>query len=190
MKRAASAVLIFAAALAVPPPALAQQPVRSFDQLNTRLKAGDTVWITDAQGREIAGRVRDLAATSLLLDAGGTPRDFQAAQVGTIHLQPKDSLKNGVLYGAILGAGAGAASCLANPQCGGDSELAAGASVGLALLGAAAGAVIGAAIDAAVKGPRVVVYRASGKAGQAPPRVSVAPMLTTRHRGIAVSVAF
>jgi len=67
-----------AAVLIVILPALsvAQEPVKSFDQLNTRLKPGDTVYVTDAQGREVKGRIRGLSATSLLLDAGGSPRDL------------------------------------------------------------------------------------------------------------------
>ena len=32
---------------------------RRSSQLNTRLKLGDTVWVTDAQGREIKGKIRD-----------------------------------------------------------------------------------------------------------------------------------
>jgi hypothetical protein len=190
MKRAASAFALFiAAALWVPAPAAAQQPVKSFDQLNTRLKAGDTVWVTDAQGREITGKIRDLSAASLILDAGGTPRDVQAAQVGTIRLQPKDSLKNGVLLGAVIGAALGVASCAANSECIED-EGGPGVSMALGILGAAAGAGIGAGIDAAVKGPKLVVYRAPGTAGQAPPSVSIGPVLTPRRGGVAVSFAF
>ena len=34
----------------------AQEPVKTFDQLDMRLKVGDTIWVTDAQGREIRGR--------------------------------------------------------------------------------------------------------------------------------------
>ena len=68
--------LLFAFALAA-----AQEPVTSFDQLNTRLKVGDTVWITDAQGREVTGKIRALSPASLLLDAGGTPHDFEAARL-------------------------------------------------------------------------------------------------------------
>ena len=190
MKRAASAFALFiAAAFCVPTPGAAQQPVRSFDQLNTRLKPGDTVWVTDAGGREITGRIRNLSAASLLLDAGGTPRDFQAEQVGTIRLRPKDSLKNGVLLGAVIGLALGVASCAANSQCI-DDEGGPGVTAALGLMGAAAGAGLGAGVDAAVKGPKLVVYRAAGTAGHAATRVSIGPVLTPRRGGVAVSVAF
>lgn len=36
--------------------AVAQEPVKAFDQLSTRLVVGDTIFVTDAQGREIKGR--------------------------------------------------------------------------------------------------------------------------------------
>ena len=67
-------ILILAAALAAPGPALAQEPVASFDQLSTRLKPGDTVYVTDAQGREIKGKLRELGPSALTLegDAAGT----------------------------------------------------------------------------------------------------------------------
>ena len=177
-----------AAMLLLPALAGAQEPVTSFDRLNTRLKVGDTVWVTDAQGREVKGTIRDLSGGSLLLDASGTPQDFQAPRVATIQLQPKDSLKNGVLFGAVAGAATGALSCLLNPQCGGDDEIAATVSLGLAGVGAAVGAGIGAGVDAAIKGPKLVIYRGAGT--QPAARFSLAPVITPRHKGVAVSFAF
>ena len=41
----------------------AQEPVRDFTQLNTRLVPGDTVWVTDAQGREVKGGLARSAPT-------------------------------------------------------------------------------------------------------------------------------
>ena len=184
----AAAIVVLAAALGAANSAAAQEPVTSFDLLNTRLTLGDTVWVTDAQGREVAGRIRDLSPTSLLLDAGGTPQDFQAARVHSIRLQPKDPLRNGVLWGAVAGAATGALSCLLNPQCGGDDEIAAAVSLGLAGVGAAAGAGIGAGVDAAVKGPKLIVYAAPAARGGS--RLTVAPMFTPRAKGVAVSFGF
>ena len=46
----------------------AQEPVRAFDQLNTRLKVGDTVYVTDVQGREVKGKIRELSGSALSLD--------------------------------------------------------------------------------------------------------------------------
>jgi len=39
----------------LPAASAAQEPVKSIDQRNTRIKVGDTVWVTDAKGREIKG---------------------------------------------------------------------------------------------------------------------------------------
>jgi len=173
-----------AAVLIVLVPALsaAQEPVKSFDQLNTRLKVGDTVWVTDAQGREIKGKIRGLSATSLLLDAGGSPQDLQAARVGTIRVQQSDSLKNGALIGLAAGAVAGALVMVA--VCDGE----AGCAPGGALLGAGAGAGIGVGIDAARGGKRVLAYRAPGASGSA--RLSFAPVITPRTKGVAVAFSF
>ena len=183
----APTLVMMLALFLTPAAATAQEPVTSFDRLNTRLKAGDTVWVTDAQGREVTGKVRDLSATSLLLDAGGAPQDFQAARVGTIRMQPGDSVRNGVLWGALAGLVGGLVSCAASPDCAGD-EAAAGMATGLGIVGAAAGAGIGAAVDAAIKGPTLVVYRAPG--GPASARLSVAPLNTPRAKGVAVAFAF
>jgi len=51
------AVLVAVAQLA-PPVARAQEPVKTFDQLNTLLKVGDTIRVTDARGREHQGKVK------------------------------------------------------------------------------------------------------------------------------------
>jgi hypothetical protein len=166
----------------LPVVATAQEPVTSFDQLNTRLKVGDTVWVTDAQGREIKGRIRGLSATSLLLDAGGSPQDLQAARVGTIRVQQSDSLKNGALIGLAAGAVAGALVMVA--VCEGE----AGCAPGGALLGAGAGAGIGVGIDAARGGKKVLAYRAPGASGSA--RLSLAPLITPHTKGVALSYSF
>lgn len=183
----AAAILILAMALGAANVAAAQEPVTSFDLLNTRLMVGDTVWVTDAQGREVKGKIRDLSPASLLVDVGGTPQDFQATRVGTIRTQRKDPLWNGALWGALAGAVTGAASCLLNPECSGD-EGAAAVSVGLAGVGAAAGAGIGAGVDAAIRGPKLLVYAAPAARGGS--RLSVAPLVTPRMKGVAVSFSF
>ena len=173
-----------AAVLIVLVPALsaAQEPVKSFDQLNTRLKVGDTVWVTDAEGREIKGRIRGLSATSLLLDAGGAPQDLQAARVRTIRMQQSDSLTNGTLIGLAVGGAAGALVMVPEYEC--DD----GPVIAVVWLGAAAGAGIGALIDAARGGKKVLTYRAPGALSSA--RLSIAPVITPRTKGVAVAFSF
>lgn len=179
--------LLAALAVSIPSLAAAQEPTGAFDQLDTRLKPGDTIWVTDAQGREIKGTLRDLSPAFLRLDAEGATQEFQAARVGTVQIQPKDSLKNGALLGAVVGCVLGALSCGANPECAGD-ESGGGVAAALGILGAGAGAGIGAWIDSAMKPPRLTVYRATGAAGHS--RLLVAPVVGPRARGVAVSIAF
>jgi hypothetical protein len=72
MRLGASAVALAAVCvLLVPALAAAQEPVRSFDELDTRLKLGDAVWVTDAQGREMKGRIVSLRSDALALDSDG-----------------------------------------------------------------------------------------------------------------------
>jgi hypothetical protein len=67
-RRTTSAGALLVALLAAPVLALAQGPVLSFDQLDIRLRLGATVYVTDAQGREIKGKIQSLAPDALTLD--------------------------------------------------------------------------------------------------------------------------
>ena len=182
LRLAASTILALAPAIAA-----AQEPVASFDLLSTRLKGGDTIWITDAGGREFKGKLRALSSTFIVLDADGARQEFPAAQVGRVDKPQRDSLRNGVLWGALAGFLGGAASCALNDQCVGD-ESGAGVTAVLALMGAGAGAGIGAAVDARIKGARLVVYRATGAHQSA--RLSLAPIVTPRTKGVRLSFSF
>jgi hypothetical protein len=177
-------ILATAAALAAPAPAAAQAPVTSFDQLNTRLKPGDTIWVTDSQGREVKGRIDSLAPDSLGVDAGGF-RTFSASEVSVIQLRQGDSLANGALIGlAVGGVGTGLA-CLASAD-----GLDEGWCVLAALVYGGIGAGIGVGIDALIPGKKLVAYRAPGPAGPTEARLSIAPVITPRAKGVAVSFAF
>jgi len=63
----------------------AAQPVKSFDQLNTRLKPDDTVYVIDAQGREIEGKITELHDASITLNSDG-PTMLQADNVRLVHV--------------------------------------------------------------------------------------------------------
>jgi len=163
-----------------PARAAAQDPVRSFDQLNTRLKVGDTVWVTDASGREVKGKIEALGSTSLTL-SGGDRRTFEGSDVRTIVERPHDSLKFGTLLGLGIGLGTGIALLLAAE---GDSE---GAALGLAMLGGM-GAAIGCGIDAMIPMPKRPVYLA--QSGSWTGKVSWNPIVGPRAAGAAVSFGF
>ena len=180
-----TAMILVAVFIAVPALAAAQEPVRDFSQLNTRLKPGDTVWVTDSQGREIKGKITNLSSGSLALKAKGAPI-LSATDVSTIQLRDRDSLKNGTLIGLGVGAGLGLAGCI---SIAGEEDAGAWCAMGM-LFYAGVGAGLGAVIDAMIPGKKLVVYRAAGLAGAPPARVSFAPVITPRAKGIAVSFAF
>jgi hypothetical protein len=165
---------------------LGQEPVRSFDQLNTRLKVGDKVYVTDAQGREREGEIVELSVSSLTLDTDGAKK-LAVSYVRLVQERQHDSLKNGALIG--LGVGAGLAGGLIVAVCSGD-ECEVGADWVLLAVGAYAGigAAIGTGIDALVPGKKRVVYRAP--AGGPSARLMLVPVLTPRTKGFALSLTF
>ena len=188
----------------LPALAAAQEPVKSFDQLNTRLRPGDSVWITDAQGREIKGRVLEMTPASLVLDAGRR-RALDARDVIAVRERGGRSLGKAALWGTVAGAGAGTilavtvrsdyatyctpedgASCF--PQPGTKPPVDWWQVPVYAGLGAGLGTIIGSLMP----GPLRVVYRAPGRAEGADrgARLSVMPVITPRHRSVALSVSF
>ena len=174
----AAVSLLLAVALAA-----AQEPVRDFSQLNTRLKPGDTVWVTDAQGREVKGEIVDLAPDSLTLKAGPARR-FGPADATLIRQRRHDPLWNGALIGFAVGGGLG----LGMGNFSGSWDWG-DAAVGAVIFGGI-GAGIGVGIDALIPGKKIVAYRAPGPGGASSARLSVAPVVTPRTRGAAVSFAF
>jgi hypothetical protein len=185
-------ILATAAALAVPAPCAAQKPVTSFDQLNTRLKPGDTVWVTDAQGREINGTIETLGPDALTLDGTGTGT-IAADAVRLITARHGRPISKGALWGLAAGAVFGAVAAVAGDDCESDC----GSDAGWMLVGAglfgAIGAGAGAVVGALIPGKSLVVFRAPGTPGSSESRharVSIAPVVTRRAKGVAVSFAF
>jgi hypothetical protein len=159
----------------------AQEPVKSFDQLNTRLKPGDTVWITDAQGREVKGRIRDLGPSALTLDGTGT---IAADAVQLITERLDRPIGKGALWGLATGAVVGAVSGATA-----DEETGFWMLVGAVFYGGI-GAGVGALAGACTPGKSLVVYRAPGSTGAAHARLSIAPVITPRTKGVALSYSF
>jgi hypothetical protein len=182
-------IIVITAALGVPSLAVAQEPVKSFDQLNTRLKIGDTVYVTDAQGREIKGRIEAIGNDALTLKnvvsswlGSGKVQVVAAADVREVRHGKRDSLVNGTLVG--LGVGALGGMLLGAEQNDFSSEEAAFG----ALVFGGLGAIGGLGVDYAIGHYRVLVYRAPGASGSA--RLSIGPVITPRMKGVAVSLSF
>ena len=164
--------------------AAAQEPVRDFTQLNTRLRPGDTVWVTDAQGREVKGRIVALGADAITLEGGGG-KTFASPDVATITVRRSDSLGNGALIGLGVGGIGTGLACLATAE-GSDRDW----CLPVAVVYGGIGTAIGVGIDALIPGKKLVAYRASGSTGSSPARLSIAPFVTPRVRGVAVSFSF
>lgn len=165
----------------------AQEPVRRFDELNTRLKVGDQVLLTDTKGQVHRGRILVISPSALTL---GDParRTVEAADVQRVEQRERDSLKNGALIGLVSGAGAAAGmvalSCSIERCESGDGPymaLAVGIYAGL-------GAAIGTGIDALIPGKKLVVYRASE--GKPAARIRMAPLITPSSKAMAVRFSF
>lgn len=196
-------ILALAAALTSPGLASAQEPVRSFDLLNTRLKAGDTVWVTDAQGRETKGTVHRVTPDALILD-GGRSRTFGAGDVASVREPGNPPIGRATFWGTLAGAGAGLALAVGNrgtfasycapddppgcvPQPGAKPPVDWWSVPIMAGIGAGIGAVVGALMPGR---PRVVYVAPGGPGGGPGPRWSVAPVLSPRANGVSVSFAF
>ena len=82
-----AAAVIVAAALCAPAIASAQEPVASFSQVGDRLKPGDTVWVTDAQGREIKGEIGALEPGAIAVRGRGG-RTFNGSDVRQVSRAP------------------------------------------------------------------------------------------------------
>jgi hypothetical protein len=163
--------------------------VPAFAQVGSmpKVKSGQTVWATGADGATIKGKVIAIAATGLELKDGDRRTSLQLADIQRI--ETRDSLKNGAIIGAIptaflFGLGATAASAydciLSDAGC---NDGGSGAVVAVALVGAGIGALIGAGIDRAIPGRRLL-YRAPG----APAKLTIAPVASARGAGVAMSL--
>ena len=131
--------------------ARAQVVATSFEELQPLLKPGDPIDITETGGRKIKGRLGELSASSLELQAreGGTR--FSEGDVRQIRLARRDSLWNGTLIGFAPGAAIGALMLFfgAGCDCYTIESRAPFALTTMAVAGGI-GAGIGAAIDASI----------------------------------------
>ncbi len=155
------------------------QTATSFNQLPLLVNQGDRITVTDNTGRELRGPIIDLSPSTLSLLVDGIRRDLGEADVTVIRKRQRDSLKNGALYGFVPGAVVGGLF------------FAGGASdypifvLGIASLFGLGGAAVGAGVDALMESPRVI-YDASASAQP----LTVSPLLSRHHRGVAVSLGF
>lgn len=183
------AVLAAVGSLIAVATASAQAPVTSFDALTGRIQVGQRIHVTDATGREIAGRLERLSSDSLVLKARDL-QTFAAADVRQVRARDRDSLKNGTLIGLGIGGGLGAAWCIgAIADDSGDIDAPVECAEGFTVF-PGLGALIGLAVDAVIPGRMRVVYQASLPPGPSRPSALIVPLVSPRAKGLAVSITF
>jgi hypothetical protein len=155
-------------------------PVRSFDQLSERLKPGQTVYVIDADGREIRGRISELSDSALTLSGAGAGTRLPAERVRAV-----DRHGDPVWNGLFIGLGVGAAmALLADPRevrCPDGSSGCTDTQIGGRLAAVAVSGALGAGIDAMFRS-RTPIYRAPESGAL----LAVIPL--PAHRGAAVLV--
>jgi hypothetical protein len=154
-------------------------PAPSLSALMTRVRAGEIVYVTDAGGATLKGRVSAAGDDGVQLYVGRELRRVAGADVREIQREQPDSPLTGVLIGAGIGAIPGIYWLVADPnECTGmcPEDY---ASI-------AAGAVIGGLIDRAIR-RKVTIYRAGAARDRT---VTIAPLLTPSRTALQVAVKF
>ena len=160
-------------------------PATSFEQLRILVQPGDAVSVTDRAGTRTSGKVHSLSDASLAMDLGSERRVFAESEVTTIQQRRGDSLANGALWGLAAGAAyATAGMIMIGVDCYGGAHCAAVGATTIGVYGALA-AGIGVGVDALIKG-RKVVYRSP----TTNTRLTIAPVFTTRSKGVLLSIGF
>jgi len=155
--------------------------VASFDLLKTRLKPGDTVWVTDAKGREIKGRIAAIEPSALALKGGQGGPTIRADDIRAVRQRTRDSLRNGTLIGFGAGLFVGAVASAANAEGG-------GSNAGWCLMFGGIGAGLGALVDRLIPGEKRDVYRAPAPIPAF--RFSLAPVVTPHMKGVRLLLSF
>ncbi|HVH29313.1 MAG TPA: hypothetical protein VM818_21310 [Vicinamibacterales bacterium] len=166
----------------------AQAPATLFSELQTRLKVGETVMVTNDSGETVKGRVVQVSGTVLVLRGRAGDLHVAASDVQRIE-RPRDTFWNGALTGSAVGFGAGALLA-ATDDCSGpgigpcfsDTEgvFYVGGIMGLMGLG------VGVAVDAILHRERVVFVRTQSDSA----RVAIAPFLSPGRAGLLMQVGW
>ena len=135
-----------------------QEPVQSLEQARTLLAPGADLTVLDASGTVTRGKLSAIVPGELSLDVGGSVRRWTEADVRQIRHRVNDSVLNGVIIGAAIGAGLPALMYFDN-ECRGDPACAAAVA-----RGAAIGALAGGIVDALIR-PNRLIYQHPSIAG-------------------------
>ena len=158
---------------------LAEAQRVTFDRLALQLNQGDSVTVTDSDGRRLRGRVVDLSASTLALQVDGLRRDLNRGDISAVQRRERDSLKNG----AAIGFASGVAVLVGLVLPDGDLN-----PTGFMIVGSlfgAAGAGIGAGLDALHEETQVI-YRTTPSNR----RLAVSPVVSPERQGVSVALGF
>lgn len=164
----------------------AQEVAASFDELRFKVKAGDTVYITEDSGKsEQKGRILVLSASSVAVSIGGVRRDLVESNVSRIRQRLPDSRKNGALIGFLVGAAANTAlaTTLASPS----GSCSGGCIAGTVLFGGGLGALAGLGIDAVIQGKNDIYLKGASRSSQ---NVVVRPSVTSQTKRLDILLRF
>ena len=164
----------------------AQEVAASFDELRLKVKAGDTVYITEDSGKsERKGRILDLSASSVAVSIGGVRRDLVESNLSRIRQRLPDSRKNGALIGFLVGAAANTAlaKTLESPS----GSCSGGCIAGTVLVGGGLGALAGLGIDALIQGKKDIYLKGASRSSQ---NVVVRPSVTSQTKRLDISLRF
>jgi len=170
-------------------PLASAQQVSSFQQLQLLVKPGDKVTVVSPSTlKTTVGRIKDLTPSELRITSGGVEHKFSESDVQEILQRRSDSLGNGAIWGAVIMGGG--TSVLLGIACSID-----GCSsddvpwlIGAGLIYTGIGAGIGVGIDAMIQGKHPV-YRNPNRTVSTP-GLHVAPILSARRKGVALSFTF
>jgi hypothetical protein len=173
-------LVVMLVAIVLTGPALAAQSTQSpvdsdFARLADKLRVGDSIVVTTDTGMEIRGRFFDVSAAGIALHVDNVQQQLPAAQVSRIQVR-----RNGVLLGALIGAGVGVPFGLALKSWAHNEG---GNEAGALAFPILVGLGTGLAIDAFLVVPRTVFDRLS-------PRAIVVPLLTPHTTGVRVAITF
>lgn len=166
-------------AIAQPGDASSRQAA-SLAAVEARVPVGDVVYVTDASGATIKGALASVTGDVMRVRIRTDVREMAAADIRRVQWQRRDSLLNGVLIGAAIGAAPGIYFLITDPnECTGlcPEEWAA---VGIS-------AAVGGLVDRAVR-QRTTVYEAPP--GDRSRSVAIAPLVTPSRRGVRLIVRF
>jgi hypothetical protein len=181
--------LVVAGLLLTAAAASAQESATRFDALAERIQVGQRIWVTDATGREVRGRLERLSSDGLVLKADRI-ETFTVPDIRRVRARERDSLKNGALIGLGIGGGMGTAWCIgAIADDSGDIDARVECAEGFTVF-PGLGALIGLAVDAMIPGRMRVVYQASLPQEASRASLVVVPWFSSRVKGMAVSFAF